>query len=497
MPTLLAVPELLAQITADSEAVTKLIAIVATVVGAILVGLVLYHFSQRSSQEQYRGGGPAPAARPDVPQFEDPKLLAPTILEQLAQLGGSTTVRERVARTVTDIVQKTLDGQVETVKRQLDDRYGQVIEEHRRAKAVLEQKYQATLSEHKQTSAVLGSIAEGLVVVNNKGEVVMMNPAAERLLAVKQEDRIGQPLTRQLQEGQLVSLVSGDKGTDREIVVNAKDDATRRILRASNAVITDENGATVGMVAVLSDITKQRELDQMKTDFLARVSHELRTPIVAMQHALAIITDQLAGPVTDDQKKFIDVTQRNLQRLNGLINDLLDLSKLEAKRMDLHVQRASLAELIHTVCETLGPWAESKALALAKRLPDVLPEAEFDAARITQVLINLIGNAIKFTPRQGRITIEAKVVPEGDALEVSVADTGVGIAPEDLPKLFSKFQQVGDRMASDIGGTGLGLAIAKEIVELHHGRIWAESSPQGTRFSFTLPLVHRREAATT
>lgn len=145
--------------------------------------------------------------------------------------------------------------------------------------------------------------------------------------------------------------------------------------------------------------------------------------------------------------------------------------------------------MVYGVCETLDPWAKTKAISLIKRVADGLPEAAVDQARITQVLTNLVGNAIKFTPRQGRITVEAKLGNNGDGLELSVADTGVGIADADLPKLFGKFQQVGERSASDISGTGLGLAISKEIVELHQGRIWAESKVQeGTRFIFTLPL---------
>ena len=133
--------------------------------------------------------------------------------------------------------------------------------------------------------------------------------------------------------------------------------------------------------------------------------------------------------------------------------------------------------------------AKTKAITIGKRIPDNLPAIPFDQARITQVLTNLIGNAIKFTPKQGRITIEAKLDQEQGAIVISVADTGVGIAKEDLPKLFNKFQQVEERTASDISGTGLGLAIAKEIIELHHGRIGAESElKEGAKFVFALPL---------
>jgi PAS domain S-box-containing protein len=365
-----------------------------------------------------------------------------------------------------------------------------VLEEKKRNEVVLQKKYQSTLQEKKQTSAVLESIAEGLVVVNNKGEVVMMNPAATKLLAVKPQDGVGKPILDTLQDKQLMSLVRGSKDEDREIVLSAKQETTKRILRASNAVISDENGSTIGMVSVLSDVTKQREIDQMKSEFVSKVSHELRTPIVAMQHALSILFDQVAGPLTEEQQKFVNLTQRNLERLSHLINDLLDLSKLEAKKMELRPQPTQIGPVIQTVCDSLEPWAKTKAITLMKRVDAGLPDVPCDQARITQVLTNLAGNAIKFTPKQGKIVISAKLAEGQDALEVSVTDNGVGIAEADLPKLFGKFQQVGERTASDISGTGLGLAISKEIVELHKGRIWAESKlQQGTRFVFTLPLA--------
>jgi PAS domain S-box-containing protein len=451
--------------------------VLTTIVAASLIGVLLYRLSLRSSQDQYKkDGGQADRSRGDL------KSVISKEVDRLA-------VPPDVAKSVSDIIAKTVDQQVDIAKKELNERYGRLIEEQRRSNASLQNKYQDAMRERKQTVSVLESIAEGLVVVNNKGEVVMMNPAAEKLLAVDQKDRIGKSILDNPQEGQLISMTTGTE-EEREVTLSAKSDATKRVLRASNAMITDEDGKTVGMVAVLSDVTKQRELDQLKSEFVSKVSHELRTPIVAMQHALSILVDEVAGPLTDEQKKFTSLTQRNLQRLNGLINDLLDLSKLEAKKMELRLQYAPLAPVIATVCDTLEAWAQSKAIALSRRVPENLPNVMCDPARVTQVVTNLVGNAIKFTPKQGRITVEARLADGGSVMEISVADTGIGIAKDDLPKLFSKFQQVGERTASDITGTGLGLAISKEIVELHQGRIWAESDEarKGTTFKFTLPL---------
>lgn len=473
----------------ESELVARIAIIGGTIVVALLIGWWLYILSQRSSQEGYQRRG-ATTEGPVKPAWKEADALLPAIVRELGQVPLSDQQRERLARTMSAMVTKTIDARLHETQQQLDAQYGRVIEEQRREKTVLQRKYQEVLAERKQTEAVLESIAEGLVVVNNRGEVVMMNPAAERLLAVSQKDRIGKPLVDDLKEEQLVALAHNTNQGEREIVLSATSDSTKRILRASNAVIADEDGNAVGMVAVLSDVTKQRELDQLKAEFVSKISHELRTPLVAMKHALSLIVDQVAGPLTDEQKKFAGVSQRNLDRLNRLINDLLDLSKLEAKKMELHIEPGQLGPVIDATCESLDAWARSKAITVVKRVPQDLPEILCDKARITQVLTNLIGNAIKFTPTQGRVTVEAKRIDTGDAIEVDVTDTGIGIAKEDLPKLFSKFQQVGERSATDISGTGLGLAISKEIIELHHGRIWAEGElTQGARFSFTLPVA--------
>ncbi len=468
----------------DSQEFQRIVIIIGTIIMAPLLGWVLYHFSRRSSQTQFQREAAHPILRGAI---TDPNTFTSIIAAQLKPLPMSQQQREQVARGVSDLMSRSLDQRVNTVTQELKERYEHVIEEKRRSETVLQQKFQEALTEKKQTTSVLESIAEGLVVVNNKGEVVMMNPAAERLLAVKSQERIGKQLLEQQTDEQLIALIQQDS-ENHEIVLNAKQDNTKRVLRASNAVINDENGKTVGMVSVLSDVTKQRELDQLKADFLAKVSHELRNPLVAMRHALLILSDQVAGPVTEEQLKFVTLVQNNLEQLNQLINDLLDLGKLEAQKEDLKLEQAALGPLINAVCESFDAWAKSKSITLGKRVPE-LPPAWFDQRRIRQVLVNLIGNAVKFTPNQGRIVVEAKLAPASGSIEVSVSDNGISILKQEIPKLFNKFQQVGERAATDMGGTGLGLAIAKEIIDLHHGRIWAESDgQQGARSAFLLPF---------
>jgi len=320
----------------------------------------------------------------------------------------------------------------------------------------------------------------------------MMNPAAERMLGVSRKDKIGKRILDDLKEEQLVALVKDSPNREeKEIELISQQDETKKILRASSAVIENEHGQTVGMVSVLSDITKQKELDRMKSSFVANVSHELRTPLVAIDKSLSLILSKSTGEISETQEQFLTLAERNLKRLSLLVNDLLDLAKLEAGKMEIRPMPESIDKVIYESVETLNTWAKTKSINIETKIESGLPQVNIDSARIIQVLNNLIGNAIKFTPNNGSIVVEIKLMQkERRAIEVSVTDTGVGIAGDDLPKVFDKFYQAGERVSTDINGTGIGLSIAKEIVELHGGKIWVESGRgNGAKFIFRLPLT--------
>ncbi len=341
---------------------------------------------------------------------------------------------------------------------------------------------------------VMHHMAEGIVVVDPQGNIIMANPTAEKLLDINKES-LGKSVKEVAKEEHLLTLVKKlSSGTDevleKDIEFFSKNDTTKKILRTSSAIIEDPNGNTIGMVTTLNDITKQKELEGLKATFLANVSHELRTPLVAIDKSISLILDNTSGEVTEEQKKqFLSIADRNLKRLTLLINDLLDLTKLEAGKMTIKRGVASLAKVISESAETLNNWAKAKSLNITLNIQEGLPEISIDPNKIIQVLTNLIGNAIKFTPENGDIIISAILRKNTEKIEVTVADTGIGITKENLPKIFSKFYQVGERISTDIGGTGIGLSIAKEIVELHGGKIRVESEQgHGTQFIFTLPL---------
>ena len=463
--------------------ITVLVIFAVTIMLAIAFGLILYNMARRD--HELKGAG-------FKKKSANKGSLISVISEQIQNLSGSAKSGEELTGVIMNIVNEELETRTNLVKEEISRKYEDLIDVKKQAIASLQGKYNNIISEKKQTESVLRSVAEGLVVVNDKGDVILMNPAAEKLLDVKKEKKVGKPLLEDIKDEQLISLVSGSAVGEKEIVLASKKVDTKKVLRSSSAVIEDENGKTVGMVSVLSDITKQRELEQLKSDFVANVSHELRTPIVAIQKSIAVILEKAAGPLTEPQEKFLTAAKSNLQRLDRLINDLLDLSKLEAKKMTLKLESISIEKIINDACESLDNWAKAKAIIIEKTIQNDLAAIRIDPLRIIQVLNNLIGNAIKFTPNDGKIMIETKLREENNEIEISVADNGIGIAKEDLSKVFDKFEQAGERTWTDISGTGLGLSIAKEIVELHAGKIWVESEKgKGAKFTFTLPYKNQ------
>lgn len=467
-----------------------------TAVISIVIAFFLVSFSRASaqarlSQEKKRTGQslPRPPDSPDAPSVSDQGLRT-AIFQEVDQILSSKGAGQETARLISEAIGREVEKKLASTTQELRSKYETIIEERSKSEEIAWKKYKNVLSDKQNTEAVIRSVAEGLLVVDSKGKVIMMNPAAEKLLGVSKKEKLGKSLTEGIKDEQLVSLVKGGQDAEsKEIELVSQDDETKKILRASSAVIENEQGQTVGMVSVLSDITKQKELDRMKSNFIASVSHELRTPLVAIEKSISLILSKAVGEVPPPQEQFLVIADRNLKRLSRLINDLLDLSKLEAGKMELKKQNIPIEKVIAEVMETLQTWAQTKAIALKKEVEEGLPDVSIDPDRITQVLTNLIGNAIKFTPQQGTITVKAKFGKEKKDIQVSVADTGIGISPENIPKVFDKFYQIGERVSTDISGTGIGLSIAKEIVELHGGTIWVESEKgKGTEFIFTIPL---------
>ncbi|HEM62502.1 MAG TPA: PAS domain-containing sensor histidine kinase, partial [Chloroflexi bacterium] len=249
-------------------------------------------------------------------------------------------------------------------------------------------------------------------------------------------------------------------------------------------VTTLEEQDRAPCLVILQDLTEMHRLQTMRQQFLGNVSHELRTPLASLKALVETMRDAAAGDPEASQH-FLDLAEREVDSLTQVVQESLELSRIESGRLPLRLAPTPVAEVILPVVERLGPQAERAGLEVSCSLPDGLPQVLADPERVRQVVSNLLHNAIKFTPSGGRVQISAQQV--GDEVVISVTDTGVGIPREDLPRVFERFYRADQ--ARSKGGTGLGLAIAKHIIQGHGGRVWADSlEGQGSDFSFSLPL---------
>lgn len=463
---------------------------IVTPVASIFIALLLIHWAKLSEEARLREEGARRNKGPLSSGLVDDESIKQAVFKQISGVLDSDQHSQEVAKIVTGIFGQELNKRIEQTTKEVSKKYESIIEKNSKNEEIVWDKYNRVLSDKKQTDAVIRSVAEGLLVVDAQGKVVMMNPAAERLLGVARKDKIGKPVDESLKEEQLLSLVKDSKSKEgKEVELFSQNNETSKTIRASSAIIENENGQTVGMVSILSDITKQKEIDRLKASFVANVTHELRTPLVSIDKAITLLLSDAGRELSDNQQQFLAIASRNCKRLSLLINDLLDLSKLEAGKMSIQLTACSMDKVISEAIEGLNAWANAKFVAIVKKFQENLPEVKIDPDKIIQVLNNLIGNAIKFTPNNGTITVEAKLHSDREIV-VSVQDTGVGIAKDELLKVFDKFYQTGERVATDVSGTGIGLSIAKEIVQLHGGKIWAESQDaQGAKFSFTVLLI--------
>lgn len=237
-----------------------------------------------------------------------------------------------------------------------------------------------------------------------------------------------------------------------------------------------------------------RRIDSMKSEFVSIASHELRTPLAAIKNAVQLVLKETTGKINENQAKFLSMAERNINRLTNILNDLLNLSRIESGRIELKFENIGLKGIIELTASSLRPHADGKSIKIDLEISEQLPPVYGDPEKIEQILTNLIGNAVKFTPDGGRILITAQSLSHdekggyGDRIAVSVKDTGIGIPSEHLDAIFEKFHQVEGSLQRSVSGTGLGLAITRGLVEAHQGKIWVESEVgKGSTFTFTLP----------
>lgn len=334
--------------------------------------------------------------------------------------------------------------------------------------------------------ATLANLSDGVVITGDDGTVVRLNGAAERMLETTAVAANGQHWVQVCRDHELAELLRralADQAGRAPYTATVEHGFNRRALDTAAQRLTVAH-ETLGLI-VLRDVTELRRLEQVRREFVANVSHELRTPLASIK---ALVETLEAGAI-DDPDVSGDFLQRivgEVDRLAILVDELLDLARLESGRVALRAEAIDLVDLLGPAVERLAAQLAQRRLRLSFEVPAGLPRIRADRTRIEQVMLNLIHNAMKFTPPGGTITVGA--THEGPMVRITVQDTGVGVAADELSRLFERFYKADKARRSD--GTGLGLAIAKHIVQAHGGTIWAESRPgHGAIFSFTLPIV--------
>lgn len=343
------------------------------------------------------------------------------------------------------------------------------------------------------SQATVDSFPDAVVVLDSEGRLEMANPAARRLLGVTPPTA---DATVQLPwqppeslRGPLANVMTrrGDylpEGFDQAVTIPF--DGRPRMFLPRIMAIRDQQENLLGAAVLLQDVTRFQLLDQVKSNLVATVSHELKTPLTSIGLAVHLLLEEAAGPLTPKQTELLIDARENSERLLATINNLLDLTRFEGGRQRLDLKPQSPADLLRAAANVVRPRVEDKQITIAVEAPDGLPPVEVDVPRFAHVLDNLVDNAINFTPPGGTITLSAAAA--GSNVVLSVADTGAGIPPEFLPRLFERFFQVPGR--NETRGTGLGLAIVREIVVAHGGTISCESAPgAGSKFTITLPVA--------
>lgn len=344
---------------------------------------------------------------------------------------------------------------------------------------------------------IVDSNKDGLAVVDRHGVIRFANPGAKRILDREPDELVGQPF----------GLLLADRdGVEIEI---ARRDGQVSVaeMRVANLDWAGEPARLVSLRDVtehkrlLKDLeTTRRKQLEMKDQFLSHVSHELRSPLAAMIQFVGIMLDGIAGEVTPDQREYLEIVHRNGCQLRAMIDDLLEATRVETGKLSLDPQGLGLDEIIDEAVSTLRTAAEQKAIALTARVDPRLPLVYADPRRLRAILHNLIDNAVKFTGEHGAIVVEGQVSPEDPAfLQIAVRDTGCGITPDGVSRVFDRFFQDENYLEESRQGLGLGLYICRELVVAHGGRIWVNSElGQGSAFQFTLPVYsneHDREAS--
>jgi two-component system phosphate regulon sensor histidine kinase PhoR len=414
-------------------------------------------------------------------------LVVATALATLAIVGLMVFQAERAAQTVhrlTDVAERITAGELSArIMSYSSGDIGQLARAFNRMASNLEALLRTSERETDRLNTVMYAMNDGVLIVNKSGKVELINRGATRLLSTTEANALDQSFVQVVRDHRIVevwqrSKTSGGQETD---IVEGNNNRSLQIVATPLL-----RGADRGHLVIVQDLTRIRQLQTIRQDFVSNVSHELRTPLAALRALVETLRD---GALEDPPaaRRFLDRMESEVDALTQMVQELLELSRIESGQAPLRLQNASVAAALGPGIERLRMQAERAGIHLSLDLPPGLPSVIVDVDRIQQVVTNLVHNAIKFTPPGGFVTVSASA--DADMVTVAVRDTGVGIPPQDVARIFERFYKA-DRARAG-GGTGLGLAIAKHIVHAHEGEIWVQSEQGGgSCFYFTLPQTN-------
>jgi PAS domain S-box-containing protein len=348
-----------------------------------------------------------------------------------------------------------------------------------------------------QNEAVLASIGEGLLVVNEYGNITNINPAALKLLGGTAKTFLGAWLPRSIKlydnngdavptfnQPIVMALETGRPAAIRTNILNRKGVKVPVYFTAAPFL---SKGKLVGAVCIFRDLSHEVRIERAKDEFVSLASHQLRTPATAVKNFIGLLRDGYAGPLTPEQQQYIDYAYESNESQLALISDLLNVARSESGRLELNITQVSMTELIASVVHEQQGSIDERQQTIELQMPKAAVFLPGDRDQLRMVVDNLVSNASKYTPTGGHITVSLR--PSTKAIIVEVTDTGVGIAQKDQPKLFKKFARIQNARSTVVGGTGLGLYIVKQLVELHDGTVTIKSSlGQGSTFTVRLPI---------
>jgi two-component system phosphate regulon sensor histidine kinase PhoR len=392
------------------------------------------------------------------------------------------------------------------------DEFGRLAEALNAMAADLDRTLARLEDETQRLRTIAEGMGEGLLVLDTHARITLVNPVAESLLNLRREVALGQTALEAVRSHELDDLLqAAAEGSEPVAAEIALAYPKRRILAGTAVRMRDASGAPQGTVVTLRDVTQIKRLEEIRMEFVLNVTHELRTPLTAIRGYAETLLD---GGLDDrkDALKFLEVILRHAERLGRLLSDLLDLSNIELERSPLQLRPLLLPEVIRQVATTFAQQARQKSVTLEARLSDALPPVLADRDRLVQILVNLVDNAVKYTPEGGAVAVTARCLEEAEAprslepiqpplpgtgrvggprwVEIGVLDNGIGIPRKDLPRITERFYRVDKARSRDLGGTGLGLSIVKHLVQAHGGHLAIESDlGKGTDVRVTLPVA--------